>query len=75
MGTETIRIQVDAEAARAYRSTPAGQRHKLDALLSLRLKEAVRPEVSLEELMREISARALRQGLTQDGLADLLQDG
>ncbi len=67
MPAESIRIRVDPEAARVYRSAPASERRKLDLLLSLRLREVTEREESLEEVMREISRNAQARGLTSEG--------
>ena len=75
MNRQTITIEVDLEAARAYNSVSAEQRRKIDALLSLRLDEVVRGERSLQELMSEVSRRAQARGLTPDQLEQLLHDG
>lgn len=74
MATETIRIKVEAEAARAYENAPIEKQRKLDVLLSLRLREATGAGNSLESLMREISARARARGLTEEALSELLRD-
>ena len=38
MTTEEIRIRVDTEIAKAFNSTPAQERQKLELLLNLKLK-------------------------------------
>jgi hypothetical protein len=42
MGTEQITIQIDDEAARAFKSASLVDRRKLEALVSLRLIEATK---------------------------------
>ncbi|MEM6326347.1 MAG: hypothetical protein AAF791_04445 [Bacteroidota bacterium] len=74
MPAESIRIRVTSDAARAYREAPRDQQRKLDALLSLRLREATQEPESLETVMDEIAANAEARGLTDDVLADLLRD-
>jgi len=74
MQTEEITIRVDAEAARAYRSAREEDRRKLDLLLSLRLHDALRPGVSLGELMRDISREAQQRGLTPEILDSILHE-
>lgn len=74
MPAENIRIRVDPEAARVYRSAPTSERGKLDLLLSLRLRETAQRPESLEEVVREISRNAQARGLTEETLRDLLQD-
>jgi hypothetical protein len=68
MRVEEITIRVDPEAARAYRASSAEQRRKLDLLLSLRIKDATRSDLSLREIMRDISRKAQERGLTPDAL-------
>ncbi|MEW5800870.1 MAG: hypothetical protein AB1847_02085 [bacterium] len=45
METEQITIQVDAEAARAFKSASAQDRRKLEALLSIRSPKLLRPVI------------------------------
>lgn len=72
MSLREISIQVSDQAARAYEAATPEQRRKLDALLSLRLTEAVRGGRSLEQVMDEMSARAQARGLTPELLDDIL---
>jgi hypothetical protein len=72
--TEEITIRVDSEAARAYRAASEQDRRKLDLLLSLRLHDALRPNGSLKDLMREISRKAQERGLTPDILQQILNE-
>jgi len=74
MGKETIEIQVEPDAARAYSEASDDQRRKLDLLLSIRIQEATRPDADLEAIMREIAQRARERGLTERTLVDLLED-
>ena len=74
MPAESIRIRVTPEAARAYRDASRKEQRKLDALLSLRLRDATRTPEALEAVMDEIAANAEARGLTDDILADLLRD-
>lgn len=74
MTTETITIRVDARAAQAFNTAPDDKRRKLEALLSLRLLEAVQTTEPLEQLMRRISANAQKRGLTPEILQDILND-
>ena len=74
MATEPITVHVDAEAARVFRAATPDERRKLEALLSLQLLEAAKPELSLRELMRRISQRAQERRLTEDQLRELLDD-
>jgi hypothetical protein len=74
MATEPITVHVDAEAARVFKAASPDERRKLEALLSLQLLEAAKPELSLRELMRRISQRVQERGLTEDQLRELLDD-
>ena len=74
MQVEEITIRVDPEAASAYRASSEEQRRKLDLLLSLRIKDATRSDVSLKELMRDISRKAQERGLTPDILETLFHE-
>ncbi len=74
MTTEEIRIRVDTEIARAFNSTPAQERQKLELLLSLKLKESLKNSDSLLKIMDEISQEAINKGLTPEILQSLLED-
>jgi hypothetical protein len=74
MQTEEITIRVDPQAARAYRAASEEDRRKLDLLLSLRLHDALRPNGSLKELMRDISRKAQERGLTPAILESILNE-
>jgi hypothetical protein len=72
--TEEITIQVDAEAAPAYRAASEEERRKIDSLRSLKLRSATRSQVSLRTYRDEISRRARERGLTPEILESLLDD-
>ena len=74
MKTDEITVRVDAEAADAYRAASEQDRRKLEVLISLRLREATRGGGSLKELMREISRKAQKRGLTGEALDSILHD-
>ncbi len=74
METERITIEVDAQAANAYQAASEEERRKIDALLSLQLDEVIRPDVSLKEVMREMSREAQERGLTPEILKDILSE-
>ena len=74
MKTEGITIQVDAEAAQAYRAASEEERRKIDSLLRLKLRSAMRSQVSLKTYMEEISRRAQERGLTPEILESLLDE-
>lgn len=75
MSTEPITIQVDSEAATAFNKAPAEERRKMEALLSLWLKEIATADTRpLREVMNEIGSEAQRRGMTPDMLESLLKD-
>jgi hypothetical protein len=74
MQTESITLQVEAEAARAYRSASPEKRRKLELLLGMQLLDFAQGKPALEQVMREISQNAGERGLTPEILDDLLND-
>ena len=73
MTTAIISIEVDADAARAFREASAEEQRKLQLLLGLRLRELITgPGRSLKEIMDESGAQAEAQGLTPEGVESLL---
>ncbi len=72
METKAITIHVDAETAQIYESVSDEERHKLDVLLSLKLREVTRQKRSLEEVMDNISCKAQERGLTPEILDSIL---
>ncbi len=74
METEQITIQVDAEAARAFKSASAENRRKLEALLSIRLSEVTGTRESLKTMMSEVSQKAEHRGLTPEILKAMLNE-
>jgi hypothetical protein len=75
MATENITIQVDPEAARAYKAAPPADQRKMGALLSLWLKHVAMAEpAALKQLMTDLSKKAHDRGLTQEILDNLLKE-
>ena len=77
METKTISLRVSADVADAYESASAEEKRKLAALLSSRLREAVRHRKrgrSLEEIMDEMSRRAQERGLTREKMDEILSE-
>ncbi|MFM5943584.1 MAG: hypothetical protein ACKPCG_11715 [Dolichospermum sp.] len=74
MEVREIKIRVDAESAKIYESAMVTDRQKLDALLSLRLKEFARKRRPLETIMSDISRKAQARGLTPEILNSLLSE-
>ena len=75
MGIEAITIRVHSEAARAFNSASPEEQRKLEAIVSLRLLEAMKTPRTLKELMDEIGRNAQRRGITPDILMDILDEG
>jgi hypothetical protein len=74
METKAITIRVSAEVARIFEAASEEQRHKLEALLSIKLSDATRSKRSLEEIMGEVSHNAHDRGLTPEILDSLLNE-
>lgn len=69
-----ITIEVEANVAQVYQAASVEQRRKLDALLNLKLREALRSDRSLEEIMQAMSQQARERGLTEAELEQMLRD-
>jgi len=74
MTTSTINVQLDEDAVRIYRKATQPEKKKLNLLLSMWLREYSDPEISLADLMDEISDKAQARGLTAEILESLLND-
>jgi hypothetical protein len=75
MSTESISINVDADAARTFCAATPVERRKIELLLSLRLRELTSKDArSLREIMDEIGNQAESRGLTPDVVESLLRD-
>ncbi len=74
MPRASITIPLDPEAAKAYHLTPRQEKKKIQAVLSLWLRELVTTESStLKEIMDEAGRKARAQGLTPEILKSLLK--
>ena len=74
MSTEAITLEIDAEAAQAFKAVPAEEREKLQVLLGIWLKEYAKADTaSLKETMDEISRQAQNRGLTPEILESILE--
>lgn len=69
---DRITVSVDADVADAYRAVSDEDRRKLDLLVNPRLREATHSERTLRDIMRDISDRAQRRGLTPEMLRSML---
>ncbi len=75
MATETITLEVDAEAAQAFKAVSANEREKLQVLLGIWLKEYAKADgISLKATMDEISKEAQSRGLTPKILESILEE-
>ena len=74
MPAETITIPLDPEAAKIYKAAPAEDKKKMQALLSLWLRDlAMREPSTLKEIMDDLSRKAQARGLTPEVLESLLK--
>lgn len=74
MVTETITLEIDSEAAQAFKSVSAEERGKLQVLFGIWLKEYARADsVSLKEIMTGISEKAQGRGLTPEILESIVE--
>ena len=72
--TDQITVSVDTDVAELYRASSAGERRKLDLLVSLRLRDVAESGRSLEDVVRKVSRNAQRRGLTEEILQSLLAE-
>lgn len=74
MANPSITIPLDPQAARAYDSASPDEKRKIQALLSLWLRElAVGDYPSLQQVLDEVGAKAKARGLTPEMLNSLLK--
>lgn len=73
MMNATIEIQVEAEAAEVFWKASGADKQKLQALVSLWLREFGAPTKSLRVLMDEISDKARARGMTEAVLDEILR--
>ncbi len=74
MANHTITIPLDPQTARAYESAPPEQKRKIQALLSLWLRELTAGEnPSLQQVLDDAGRKAKDQGLTPEILDSLLK--
>jgi len=74
MPDATITIPLDAQTARAYDSATPEERRKMQALLSLWLRELAAGDYpSLEKVLAEVGAKAKANGLTPEILDSLMK--
>jgi hypothetical protein len=74
MANPSITIPLDPETARAYNSAAPEEKRKIQALLSLWLRELAAGEYpSLEQVLDEIGGKAKARELTPEKLDSLLK--
>jgi hypothetical protein len=70
----TITIPLDADTARAYESAAPAEKRKIEALLSLWVRELAAGEyASLRSVLDEVGRKAQARGLTTEKLDSLLK--
>jgi predicted amino acid racemase len=74
MANPTITIPLDQQTARAYDSAAPEQKRKIQALLSLWLRDlATGDYLSLQQVLDEVRRKAKARGLTPEMLDSLLK--
>ena len=74
MGVSTITILLDPQTARAYESAGDEDKRKMQALVSLWLRNlATGGERSLQDVLQEVGQKARERGLTDETLDALLK--
>ncbi|HEX9221733.1 MAG TPA: hypothetical protein VF860_00245 [Candidatus Acidoferrales bacterium] len=74
MAKPTITIPLDPETARAYDSAAPEEKRKIQALLSLWLRELAADQYpSLQQILDEVGRKAKARGLTPEILDSLLK--
>ncbi len=74
MANSTITIPLDPQTARAYNSAAPEEKRKIQALLSLWLRELAAGEYpSLQQVLDEVGRKAKARGLTPEMLDSLLK--
>jgi hypothetical protein len=75
MANPSITIPLDPQTAKAYEAANPDQKRKIQALLSLRLRELTSVETPpLDKILSEASQKAKARGLTPELLESLLKD-
>jgi hypothetical protein len=74
MADSTITIPLDSQTARVYESAPPEEKRKIQALVSLWLRElAANRYPSLQQVLDEVGGKAKAAGLTSEILDSLLK--
>jgi hypothetical protein len=73
MVNRTITVPLDSQTAEVYDAAPAEERRKMEALLSLWLRDLTAGgERSLQQILDDVGRGAKAQGLTPEVLDSLL---
>jgi len=67
---ETIQLKVSNKAARIFKSMDSKRKKQIE----MSLENWLEPQKSLEQIMREMSEEAKKNGLTQEILDEILKD-
>lgn len=74
MENPTITIPIDPETAQAYNSATPEEKRKMQALVSLWLRElAAKESPSIQEVLDEVGRKARARGLTPEILNSILK--
>jgi hypothetical protein len=74
MADRTITIPLDPQTAQAYNSASPAEKRKIQALLSLWLRELAAGEyASLQQVLDDVGRKAQARGLTPEMLDSLLK--
>lgn len=74
MAQSTIAVPLDPETARAYESASPEERRKIQAVVSLWVRElAAKTLPSLQSILDDIGSKAQARGLSQEMLDSLLK--
>jgi len=74
MAHENVTIPLDSEAAKAYNSAPEEEKKKIQAVLSIWLRELIAAEPpTLKKIMDEVGRKARARGLSPEVLESLLK--
>jgi hypothetical protein len=67
---KTIELQVSDKAARIFKKMDSNRKKQIE----ISLENWIEPQKSLEQIMREMSEEAKKNGLTQEILDEILKD-
>ena len=74
MANRSITIPLDPQTAQAYNSAPPEEKRKIQALLSLWLRELASSDYpTLQQILDEVGSKAKARGLTPEILDSLLK--